>query len=1184
MHESSTATAVPKPGGFAALKAKWNQSARKFGIPPAVPSSHRRPSMLAASSLSTEESFPEKEKVKCVVVKTDAAAPSSPVQTGLLKWGHSYHVRSPVKTTAPSVHQESAASPILASPKPSLTKASASTKNSRAVAKKPDEEASEHSLPPLESEDLPSPMAAIKVKSGGKMHRRSSTGGTVPGHQCTEGAVPRKPMDSTDHLHHTKSKKKTHAAKGVKDGDASYSSLDYFNNSRSYSDLPELLIPVPTPTPFVAPVVVPPSPPAAPSLPRRKSGGRGVNATGNQKKQAVIYKRQVQKLLDLPVYSHTDRDEDMILQALYNQENDLFSQLNVGQLKQMVSAFESCSAHAGDIIVQQGNQSKEPQYFYVIDRGIVEFTVDDQHVGTAGAGESFGELSLLYSAPRSATVLALEDVQLYRIDALSFRRILSAQTQMCTHKKCRSIESIHFLSHITDEHIITDQLVAYSFRPGDTLVRQGELSSRFFIIATGTVHRRTKSTGRSDQFTMKPGDYFGERSLVVPLEISPSTYVAATRGLAFTIHRDTFERHILAKIPASMAATTIAATLNDQMIRRLSMLSFMMQYAEPAHVVALASLFKDKTYSAGEQILVEKDVIRASLYFIKQGQVSISSGEMVTKDIPAGGWFGEAHMQKAYGKGKKSTKCVYSVTAKTSCTCSVLTLKDFVSVVAPQYTSSSNPMSNEAVGCLSQIDEVTESGPDPVIPLVEMVSIVPTAATKELHPPPSSHRISPPPPQVVETNQSAVAAPPVPAATPKMAEALVRQTSETSVATATSACIGVSNHSMSSHISSKVEGPILEKTAVLVLSSPKEMVQPPLRKPPVKRQRQLSFVKVVPTSVRLNQLKKHSILGEGTFGIVWLVSDPTHKDGEKHYALKKQSKAFLIGENQVEAVIQEKIMLENMRHPFLIQLEKTYQDEFFIYMLLEFVQGGELFSLMHGEEETTRLPEAQAKFYALCLADVLDYLRNRKYVYRDLKGENVMLDAHGYVKLIDFGFCKYLLADKTYTLCGTPGYLSPEMVTVQGHTFSTDHWSLGILIYEMIAGVSPFYYDSIDQAELFDSIAQDDYPALPATVSPKAQDLIAGLLRKDPDVRLGAKHQCEILEHPWFAELDLDGMRHREVPAPWVPALDGPLDTSNFTDWSDLEQAEQDPDNGGDVSKKGLVVSKRDQKLFEGVF
>ena len=106
----------------------------------------------------------------------------------------------------------------------------------------------------------------------------------------------------------------------------------------------------------------------------------------------------------------------------------------------------------------------------------------------------------------------------------------------------------------------------------------------------------------------------------------------------------------------------------------------------------------------------------------------------------------------------------------------------------------------------------------------------------------------------------------------------------------------------------------------------------------------------------------------------------------------------------------------------------------YVYMLLDFVQGGELFSLMHDDNNTT-LPEQHAKFYALCLADAFFFLHKSKYVYRDLKPENVMLDAQGYVKQIDFGFCKYMLTEKTYTLCGTPGYLSPETVTVVAGAF-----------------------------------------------------------------------------------------------------------------------------------------------------
>ena len=928
------------------------------------------------------------------------------------------------------------------------------------------------------------------------------------------------------------------------------------------------------------PVVTAAAAPNAQRMQRKKSPGRpsqaAPNGGGGGKKQTVIYTRQAPTIMDLPVFAHTDHEEDMILQALYNKE-ELFSQLRVGQLKQFVSAFEKIVAPAGDIIILQGdyiNQSSEraneTSYFYVIHRGIVEFTIDDQHLGTAGVGESFGEFALLYNTPRSITVLALEDVELFRVDALTFRRILSSQTQLCSHKKCRLVESIHFFELLMDECNIADHVMPLSFRPGDVLLGPDESNEKLYIIGEGVVHRKTKSKGRLDTLAIRQGDYFGERGLV-GTDISASTYVAATSGLAFTIDRTTFENMVMQKTNPSVAALVTSAIRNDQMIRRLAVLQFMIQYAEPIQIVTLASLLKDKSYSAGEKILVEKESVRAALFYVKQGEVALSTSDSVAKVVPIGGWFGEAHMTKAYSKGKKTTKSMYTVIAKTDCTFSVLTLKDFVSIVAPQYQSTSTicPEPTQSFAVLELIEEVTESCIEPVV--VEQAC---TNDSIKNRTPPSKIPVSP----VVTDDMVRGSKHDEKHQSPGK---IARQFSDSSSATATSAILNTGMATDSDHVPRKL---IATQPATALTTEPTAPAQQ-RRRPPPKRQRQLSFVRVAPLNVKLNQLQKHSILGEGTFGIVWLVSDPTNQKENKYYALKKQSKAFLIGENQVEAVTQEKIMLENMRHPFLIQLEKTYQDECFIYMLLEFVQGGELFSLMH-EDESSILPEHQAKFYALCLSDVLEYLRNRKYVYRDLKGENVMLDAKGYVKLIDFGFCKYLLAEKTYTLCGTPGYLSPEMVTVQGHSFSTDNWSLGVLIYEMIAGSSPFYYDGIDQAELFDAIAQDDFPPLPDTISADAKDLVAGLLQKDPVLRYGSTNQSKIHEHAWFGELDLEAMRHREMEAPWVPYLDGPLDTSNFNDWSELEQAEKDGTIGadGDVSKKGLAVSKRDQKLFEGVF
>ena len=190
----------------------------------------------------------------------------------------------------------------------------------------------------------------------------------------------------------------------------------------------------------------------------------------------------------------------------------------------------------------------------------------------------------------------------------------------------------------------------------------------------------------------------------------------------------------------------------------------------------------------------------------------------------------------------------------------------------------------------------------------------------------------------------------------------------------------------------------------------------------------------------------------------------------------------------------------------------------------------------------------------------------------DLKPENVMIDDEGYVKLIDFGFCKYLLEDKTYTLCGTPGYLSPEAVLSEGHNHCADHWALGVLIYEMMFGSSPFFYEGIDQNELFASIVEDPLP-VPDNTDASTRDILLKLCEKSCDARLGARKENEVIEHAWFDEMDLGAIMGREAPAPWKPRVSGPLDASNFQ-----------PDEEDQVDFPDRPLSKRDAKLFEGVF
>jgi len=304
-------------------------------------------------------------------------------------------------------------------------------------------------------------------------------------------------------------------------------------------------------------------------------------------------------------------------------------------------------------------------------------------------------------------------------------------------------------------------------------------------------------------------------------------------------------------------------------------------------------------------------------------------------------------------------------------------------------------------------------------------------------------------------------------------------------------------------------------------------------------------------SIQLKDLIKFRILGVGTFGKVWLVS---HKKSGKAYALKILSKREIIGHHQVEGVIREKNIMASIDHPFVVNLVCTFQDERNLYMILDLVQGGELFSVIHTETRDG-IPNSHARFYAACILEALSHLHHRHISYRDLKPENVLVDAKGYCLLIDLGFAKIVM-DKTYTLCGTPEYLAPEIILSKGHDKGVDYWAYGVLIYEMLVGRSPFYAHGTDQVSLFKRIVQVKYSFPPGgLVNETAQDLIQRLIVRRQANRFGclARGDMDIRDHPWIGVIETEKLLLKKIVAPWVPNIKDPLDASHFDSYRHVE-------------------------------
>lgn len=304
-------------------------------------------------------------------------------------------------------------------------------------------------------------------------------------------------------------------------------------------------------------------------------------------------------------------------------------------------------------------------------------------------------------------------------------------------------------------------------------------------------------------------------------------------------------------------------------------------------------------------------------------------------------------------------------------------------------------------------------------------------------------------------------------------------------------------------------------------------------------------------SIKLKDLEKFRILGVGTFGKVWLVS---HRVTNIPYALKMLNKKEIIGHHQVEGVIREKNIMSSIDHPFVVNLIATFQDPRSLYMLIELVQGGELFSVIHTETRDG-LPNANSRFYAACILESLSHLHHRHICYRDLKPENILIDGLGYCVLVDLGFAKIVM-DKTYTLCGTPEYLSPEIILSKGHDKGVDYWAFGVLVFEMIVGRSPFYSYGTDQVSLFKRIVQVKYAFPPGgVVIPQAQDLIQRLIIRRQANRLGclARGDMDVRDHAWFSIIDVDKLLKKKIPSPWIPQIKDPLDASHFDSYRHVE-------------------------------
>lgn len=294
--------------------------------------------------------------------------------------------------------------------------------------------------------------------------------------------------------------------------------------------------------------------------------------------------------------------------------------------------------------------------------------------------------------------------------------------------------------------------------------------------------------------------------------------------------------------------------------------------------------------------------------------------------------------------------------------------------------------------------------------------------------------------------------------------------------------------------------------------------------------------------INYKDFKTIKLLGKGSFGEVILVNKI---DENKLYAMKILKKQLIKMQNHVTHTKSEREILEQLDHPFLVSLQFAFQTPEKLYLVTEFMQGGELFFHLRKERFFS---VARAKFYAAEILLALAYMHDKNTIYRDLKPENVLLGLDGHVKLTDFGLSKVLItqeSERTYTLCGTPEYLAPEVLKDEGYGKEVDWWSFGVLLYVMLTGSSPFKNARNNKGKLEYKfyVREVNYPGY---MDVKAVDLIQKLLIVEGKHRLGYRGWIEVKEHTFFEDIDFEKTLKKEIKAPFKPYVKNEFDLSNF--------------------------------------
>ena len=689
----------------------------------------------------------------------------------------------------------------------------------------------------------------------------------------------------------------------------------------------------------------------------------------------------------------------------------------------------------------------------------------------------------------------------------------------------------HFLfSSLTDDdrEMVITAFEPEKFQEGTEIIAQGDTHAEYFYILESGKVSAVKNGQRLKAYSGTGS--FGELALLYQAPRA-ATIRADSSGSLFKLDRETF-RHALARSEYENNNVARESLAHVKMLDRL----------QPSDRAALADAVTLNRFPAG-QLIIQKGAAGDIFYMILEGTVSMTDidgdqGDIETSAASDTAYFGELALMK-------NAPRACNVTAKTDCKCLALNRADFLKMLGPLEDVMN---ANFCFGVLRNL-KLFDGVPESVIKNAAAKCTIEDfeAGTDIIKQGESGDKF-----YVISEGEAAV-----------LKDDNQVSGLEGGKHFGEQALLGDPVRNATIRAISRVRCFTLDKNTFEEVKATGAQFSAMLDSSNADREEKEEKYKEslkMRDDIGLKDLKTLAVLGTGTFGRVKLVHLPK---SDETFALKIMQKAQVVEYRQQQNVMHEKRTMEMARHPFILKLVCTFQDKNLLYMLMELCLGGELFSLLHyhgGPSDGRGLNPMHAMFYSACTLDGLAYLHSKKICYRDLKPENLLIDTEGYIKIVDFGFAK-VIESKSYTLCGTPEYLAPEIVLAKGHNKGVDYWALGVLLYEMRHTYSPYAQDCDvnDHVAICKNIVKNQLKFPAGCSDTPCAKLIQGLLTTQPHMRLGcmAGGATDIKNHDFFKGLSWNKLLQKETKAPWIPKLKSKKDTSLFEPPEDDEVIRQ---------------------------